>query len=82
MKIRLIAGTEHKYIAETLLEDRRTVISNSQELLLTEAMESLKDTAMPFDMIVVTDGGLPADCDSNERELEHLSRLSVNDLNF
>ena len=75
MKIRLIAGTEHKYIAEALLKDHRVVISNSQEMLLTEAMESLKDMATPFDKIVVTDGGLSADCDSNERELEHLSSI-------
>ena len=47
MKIRLIAGTEHKYIAEALLEDRRTVISKSLELLFSPYLQPKMISKIP-----------------------------------
>ena len=72
MRIFLIAGSEHPFIAVYLQAGQKAVVVNKKELTLHDVSEYLKDAPSPSDTIVITDGGLSSDPDANERGIEQL----------
>ncbi|MCL2146645.1 MAG: hypothetical protein FWH52_02445 [Synergistaceae bacterium] len=71
MRLLLIAGMEHSYIA-TYAEKRRHLIANKNSLMLSDADEYIENHTLSYDMILVTDGAMSANPDRNEINLEDL----------
>jgi len=80
MKIFLLAGKEHICIGRIIEKARKTIIINKGALTLRDAIEYLKEHALVYDRILITDGALSASPDENERDLESLIELIVADV--
>ena len=75
MKILLLAGNEHVCLAKSLEKARKTIIINKGAYTLHNVIEYLKEHALAFDKVLLTDGALSANPDENERDLEALIEL-------
>jgi len=76
MKIFLIAGNEHEYITQYVSHMRKPIIVNKNAVLLSEAVDYIKDNPAPMDAVLVTDGGLSANSSDYVYELEQLLNLT------
>ena len=80
MKILLIAGSEYAFITEYLLKDRKSVVVNTDVLILSGAAEYLREHPSPIDHIVVTDDGLSMSPDDNIHDIEALREIVYADI--
>ena len=75
MKILLLAGKEHVYITKILEKSKKTFVINKGALILSAAIEYVKEHALTYDKVLLTDSALFANPDKNERDLEALTEL-------
>ena len=72
MKIWLVAGTEHKTVADFLVDAVGTVVVNKTVYTLCDAADTLRENAFLCDKVMIVDGALSTNSDKNKSDLDTL----------